>query len=299
MIVALLLALQASPPSPGDRAPAEFRSPRVRESSGVAVSRAQPGVLWTHNDSGDGPYLYATDLSGRDRGRLRVAGARAVDWEAIALGPCPQPVRAPTGAACLYVGDTGDNNERRDRVTVYAFREPEAPTGPGDTLRSTAEPVVLRLRYPDGSHDVEAVYVSSRDSALYLVSKGHSGPIRLYRVAAQQWESAAADDVVRATRVQTLDIRPSREAGRLVTGAAIRPDARVVAIRTYLEVYLFYTGIGGRLYPARERPCGLAGLDRGGEAIDFLSDTVLVLTSEAGRRRPGVIATFACPLGEE
>src|SRR2546428_7078065 len=37
-----------------------FQSPRLVESSGVAVSHAYRGVLWTHNDSGDGPYLYAT-----------------------------------------------------------------------------------------------------------------------------------------------------------------------------------------------------------------------------------------------
>ena len=42
--------------------------------------------------------------------------------------------------------------------------------------------------YPDGAHDVEAIYVSPRDSALYLVSKGRSGGVRLYRVArAQLW----------------------------------------------------------------------------------------------------------------
>ena len=31
----------------------------LTESSGLAVSRTQPGVLWSHNDSGDGPNLYA------------------------------------------------------------------------------------------------------------------------------------------------------------------------------------------------------------------------------------------------
>ena len=58
---------------------AAFQSPRVVESSGVAVSRTYPDVLWTHNDSGDGPYLYATDLRGTDRGALLVPGAQALD----------------------------------------------------------------------------------------------------------------------------------------------------------------------------------------------------------------------------
>ena len=67
----------------------QFASPRLRESSGVAASRAHAGVLWTHNDSGDGPYLYATDLRGHDRGFLLVPGAEATDWEDMGLGPCP------------------------------------------------------------------------------------------------------------------------------------------------------------------------------------------------------------------
>src|SRR2546422_11455931 len=90
-----------------------FQSPRLIESSGVAVSHAYPGVLWTHNDSGDGPYLYATDLRGTDRGALLVPGAQAIDWEDIGLGgparshSCRRPARgsiSPTPAAIWASG---------------------------------------------------------------------------------------------------------------------------------------------------------------------------------------------------
>lgn len=269
-----------------------FASRRVVESSGVSVSRAHPGVLWTHNDSGDGPYLYATDLHGRDLGFLLVAGAEATDWEDMALGPCPPP----RAGACVYLADTGDNVERRTSVTVYAVPEPDPPTGPGDTLRTTAAPAVLRFRYPDGSHDVEAIYVSPKNGDLFLVSKGRSGGIGVYRVDRGQWSGPAAG-TVKAARVQILDIEPDGGAGRWVTGAAIRADGRLVAIRTYAEIYLFYPGVGGRLTPARERSCELAGIDEpgGGEAVSFLDDGTLVVTSEALRRRTGTIHTVACP----
>lgn len=296
MLIATLVLLQAN-----------FQSPRVVESSGVAVSQAHPGVLWTHNDSGDGPYLYATDLTGRDLGWLLVPGAEAIDWEDMALGPCPvllltRPAStAQRGTACIYLADTGDNGRDRRTVTVYAIPEPRPPVGPGDTLRTTGAPLVLRLRYPDGAHDVEAIYVAPRDTALYLVSKGREGPIRLYRVDRASWRrpsQTGSADVVVATAVQKLDIRPSPEAGRVITGAAIRSDGRVVALRTYSEIFLFYPGVGGRLTPARERSCNIAGLERGGggEAIDFLGDSTFVLTSEAAGRQPGTIHTVICPL---
>jgi len=271
---------------------ATFHSPRLLESSGVAVSREHRGVLWKHNDSGDGPYLYATDLQGTDRGFLLVSGADAFDWEDMALGVCPARFRA---AACVYIADTGDNLGVRPFVTLYALPEPVPPEEPGDTLGTTGAPAVLHVRYPDGPHDVEAIFVSPRDTATYLVSKGHSGSIKVYRVGSADWAAAkvTAEPVVAAV-VQTLDIKPSAEAGRLITGAAMRPDGRVVALRTYGEIYLFFPGVGGRLSPGRARPCNIAGMELGGEAIAFLNDTTFVLTSEAGRRHPGTIDTVVC-----
>ena len=173
-MIVLLLTLQSIPTV---ALTARFRSPRVRESSGVAVSRAHRGVLWTHNDSGDDAYVYATDLAGTDRGVVRIRGARAVDWEDIALGPCPTG-----GGACLYVADTGDNERVRKSVVIYAVPEPDPPARGGGTMRSAAA-TALRLRYRDGPDDVEAIYASPRDSALYVVSKGRSGVVQLYRVS--------------------------------------------------------------------------------------------------------------------
>jgi hypothetical protein len=295
MLATTLLLLQAT-----------FQSPRVVESSGVAVSRAYPGVLWTHNDSGDGPYLYATDLRGTNRGDLLVPGAVAIDWEDISLGPCPvvvplqtRPIRR-NAETCIYLADTGDNLEFRPFVTIYAIPEPAPPERASDTLGTTRAPAVLQLRYPDGAHDVEAIYVSPRDTAVYLASKGREGSIRLYRVDRSAWHvTDTTSDVAVATLVQTLDIRPSAEAGRQITAGAVRPDGRVVALRTYGEIYLFYPGVGGRLLPARERPCNIAGSEIGGEGIDFLNDSTFVMTSEASRTRPGTIDTVKCRLSRE
>lgn len=285
----LLLAwLQAVPAPPVTRTGA-FASPRVTESSGVVVSRTHRGVLWTHNDSGDGPYIYASDSTGADHGALVVPGADAVDWEDIALGPCPTQA-----AGCLYLADTGDNAERRAFVTVYAVPEPEPPLSAADTQRTTAAPAVLRLRYPDGPKDVEAIYVSYRDSALYLVSKGRSGAIRLYRVprGARNW---GGDSVVVATLVQELPITPDRDRGRWVTAAAMRPDGLMVAIRTYTEIYFFTATASGRLVAANRPVCAVGAAEVQGEALDFLDDSVLVMTSEQAQSPRGTIDTVRCP----
>jgi hypothetical protein len=54
-VILLLLTLQSIP---NVTLTSTCRSPRVRKSSGVAVSRAHAGVLWTHNDSGDDTAIY-------------------------------------------------------------------------------------------------------------------------------------------------------------------------------------------------------------------------------------------------
>jgi hypothetical protein len=282
-VILLLLTLQGIPTA---ALTGTLRSPRVKESSGIAVSRAHPGVLWTHNDSGDDAYVYATDLVGADRGFVRIRGARAVDWEDIALGPCPM-----RRGACLYIADTGDNERIRRSVVIYAVAEPDPPgRGKGPVRSAPAE--ALHLRYAGGPDDVEAIYVSPRDNALYLVSKGRTGVVQLYRVPRNAW---GGDTVVTVSPRQRLPIAPFAALGRLVTGATIRPDGRLVAIRTYTEIYTFVAGEGGRLTPSGWPVCNITGLEVQGEAIDFLDDSTFVLTSEADHRGRGLIHTVRCP----
>ena len=137
----------AGPPRPLDA--------EIHESSGAAVSRAHAGIFWTHNDSGE-PLLYAVDAEGRTAGRVRITGAAVEDWEDVALAPCP------AGGDCLYVADIGDNDAERPSVTVYRVREP----APNASASAPAE--AIRLRYPDGAHDAEAMFVL--DGAIHVVT---------------------------------------------------------------------------------------------------------------------------------
>lgn len=262
-----------------------FANVHLRESSGVAVSRAYPSVLWTHEDSGDRPYLYATDLAGRDLGRLLVAGANAEDWEDMALGDCP---RRP-GTSCLFIADTGDNEEDRPRVTVYAVPEPRPPGRAGDTLRVTAAARALHFRYERGPRDVEALFVE-RDGDMHLVTKGRKGTVEHYVVSAGAWDLAGP---AVARHVQDLPIRSRAALGRWVTGAALSPSGGIAAVRTYSEVYLFPLE-AGRLGGSPTAVCSVAAAEPQGEAVAFLDEATLVLTSEAGLRGRAPIHRLRC-----
>lgn len=263
-----------------------LRSPPINESSGVAASRRFPGVLWTHNDSGDGPMLYATDLTGEDLGRYLVPGAKNTDWEDIALAPCLTLPRD-----CLYVADTGDNDEHRRTVTLYAVPEPLSrplPAGNDESARVTTRPGTLTLRYPDRAHDVEAMWVNP-DGSIELVSKGMSGPMLRYLVPRAAWDR----DTATALLVDTLPVVPQRALGRLVTGGAIAPDGTRVVIRTYTELFYFRRLDDRRLTPEGS-PCWLGTLEPQGEGVTFLDDTTLVLTSEGVLGQAGPIHRVQC-----
>ena len=92
-----------------------FDDARLDEISGMAWSLRHPGVLWLLKDSGGGPYLYAVDATDcRTRARVRLEGATARDYEAIATG------RDAAGRATIWVGDTGDNRSSWPSVRVFA-----------------------------------------------------------------------------------------------------------------------------------------------------------------------------------
>ncbi|PRD46717.1 hypothetical protein C5745_14020 [Sphingobacterium haloxyli] len=140
----------------------------LEESSGVAASISNPGMLWTHEDSGNGNYLYLVDASNAEIVcRYRVSGASNRDWEDIELVTNPVD-----GKHYLYIADTGDNDERHGTSTVYRLEEPvytEADKGASVPTGTEIERYVFR--YPDGPKDVESMFVDPESSDIYLITK--------------------------------------------------------------------------------------------------------------------------------
>ena len=201
--------------------------PKIDESSGVAASRRNPGLYWTHND-GSGPFLYLFDKTGARRGTWRVRGATAYDWEDIAVGPGPE-----RGTQYIYIGDIGDNDRKRKVLVVYRIPEPDASKPPGTTPAAT----VFRLRYPDGPHDAEGLAVHPSTGEIYIITKakGSDRATGVYKIAPKP-----VRDVQTLTHVADLDLPGGSPftliVGR-ITGAAISPDGRRVVLCDYFRAY--------------------------------------------------------------
>ena len=204
---------------------ARISSSEIDESSGLAVSKCQKNVFWTHNDSGGGPFLYAFDSSGRKLGTWKLSGTRNIDWEDMAT------VRASDGRCSLYVGEIGDNERKRDSHAVYRFVEPLISNEAATSSKKVPLPIdtfdVLKFRYPNARHNAEALMVHPSTNDLYVITKNLTGPAEVFKLK----------PIFDGSEIQTADLVGSISLPAIpngfVTGGDISPDGTRVVLCDY------------------------------------------------------------------
>ena len=246
----------------------------VAEASGLASSQRTTGRLWTHNDSGQ-PVLFALDSRGAVTGQVRVTGAKVEDWEGIEVGPC-------ASGSCLYIGDIGDNDAARKQITIYRVPEPERLGG------TVAVSDALHATYPDGAHDAETLFFAG--NRLYIVTKGDTGPVAIYRFPAQLQSGAT----MKLERVGLPVAQPSDDS-RITDGSA-SPDGQWVVLRSRsaLTFYKASEVLAGNWRTAAT--VSLASLkEPQGEGVAFGPENTIFLAGEGGGKgQPGTFVQLSC-----
>jgi len=259
---------------------ATLKDKSISESSGLVASRSTPGAYWTHNDSGDGPFIYAFDVRGSSLGTFRVASAQARDWEDISIGPGPQP-----GKSYLYIGDIGDNQEARAEIVVYRVAEPaltpNAKPAPKSRPQTTEPAEAIRLRYPDGKHDAETLLVNPITGNIYIATKVALRNPVVYEAAAP----FNAGKVITMRRIG--EIRVPSLFGGVLTGGSVSPDGRRVALCDYFQGYELVLPEGAKDFNDiwKERMTGFdLGKREQGEAIAYRLDGKAFLATSEGKQ---------------
>ena len=193
----------------------------IGELSGLAASHLHPGVLYTHNDSGDEARFFAMDVGGAALGEFRLTGATAVDWEDVAVGPCPQ-------GSCVYLADVGDNPLVRQGYVVYRVAEP-AVSAAGSVGVVTVEWERLPFRYPDGAaRNSETLLVHPLSGEVYVVTKRGIGlPSEVYRLP------MPLTPEVEVSLVKVADLPVPEVSDLPLTGGDIHPCGASVLLRMY------------------------------------------------------------------
>ncbi|MFC5661570.1 hypothetical protein ACFP3U_01090 [Kitasatospora misakiensis] len=227
--------------------------PRITESSGLAASSRHPGVVWTHNDSDDGPYVYAVDPQGRTVATVTLRGIEPRDVEAISLGPDGR----------LYLGDIGDNlGGKWPEVWIYAFAEP------AELRDQTVEVTRYKVRYEDGPRDAEALMVDPATGRVYIASKKQGGA-GLY----QGPEKLSPTGVNTFRRIADVP---------WTTDGSFSPDGTRLVLRGYFAATLYRWKDGA---PSELGPLSTP-FQRQGESVTFTADGRALLYGSEGKDSP-------------
>jgi hypothetical protein len=287
----LLLALLAADSTPLRWAAPEFAGvfsdPELDEVSGLAASRAHPGLYWAQNDSGTGAKLVAVKPDGSRVATLAVAGAENIDWEdldAFDLG----------GKHYLLIADTGDNGGIRKVLTLYVVEEP-ARLHDGGSVKPAW---TISFQWPDGARDCEATAVDAARGEVLLISKKRVPP-DVFRVPLRPSDGG----VQTAVRVATLSSisQPSQEElkknpvyGRYrsqITGADLSANGRVLAVLNYHSVHLYVRNDGQEWEQVMQTPPGVLELPwlPQAEGIAFSPDGRSLLIGSEQRPSPLIL----------
>lgn len=259
-----------------------FQSDEITESSGIAASKCQQDVIWTHNDSGDGAFIFAISLEGKHLGIWQVQNARNVDWEDIA------GFRDGNGKCYLYIGEIGNtsNKDQRAEHKIYRIPEPAVRNSDSSSTRKNAlqtEPAeTLTFSYPYTRQDSETLMVHPATGDIYLVTKHRSNPAGVYKLKPVFDQSV----IVNAEKVRDITV-PAIPNGFL-TGGDIAPDGKRAIICDYFAAYEFVLPDGGNFDEIfKQKPSVVELGDRKqGEAIGYSADGLSIIATSEGKFAP-------------
>lgn len=246
------------------------------ETSGLVASSSKKRLLYIHNDSGDTSRFFSIGFDGTLKAiytfpthRLSRHGVN--DCEDIAMG------KGPKGKQYVYIGDIGDNNAKRNYITIYRIREPKLKSS-GTVMEVAVDAEPLHLHYPDGARDAETLMIDPLEKLFYIISKREDS-VSVY-TAPLYFD---AGDTVMLTKRATLYFEGNTSA-KWICGGDISKDGSQVLLKNYMKV--FYWKRKGKepiwqllKTTPREMPYKV---EQQGEAIGFSPDGSGYLTISEG-----------------
>ena len=252
-----------------------LHDPAIIESSGLVASTTSPGILFTHNDSGDTARFFAVDRDGNTLGTYTLMGATAKDWEDMGRGP------GPGGLSYLYLADIGSNSEARTKVVVYRVLEPtvDPAAPPGAVTIPSGAVEKFTLTYPDGGHNSESILLHPTSGELVVVSKAKDGVSGIYSVHVPLTKTKGFAVVFTKVGTHTFAGHP---VGRLATGGSVSADGTLAVVRTYFGAGVWEVDGSIATALATTAPAASFGLPLTGqgEGIAFAADRSLLTSSE-------------------
>ncbi|MGC6510720.1 MAG: hypothetical protein ACON4U_20035 [Myxococcota bacterium] len=258
----VLIALARPCPKVEITTEASVQDDALDEISGIA---SYDGKLYVHNDSGDKANIYVMDFSGQLQDTLSLNGVRARDWEDMSISLW-------NNQTTIFVGDIGDNLEHHKAVFVHAVRI---------NAESPVEAKTWKVSYGDhGPQDAEGLAIDPVDGRLYVLSKGRTGTVNLFRTDPLSQET----DQLMLALVAQFPISDRRKPlpAFLTTALDISPNGSQIIMRNYHKAFLWSRETGQEWADVLATPPCQIRMPRQpqGESLAFQSENELVTVSE-------------------
>ncbi|MBK8093662.1 MAG: hypothetical protein IPK32_17215 [Verrucomicrobiaceae bacterium] len=275
-----VIAEEGTTPSKSERI-AILADTRIKESSGLARSLRHEGIFWTHNDSGGEPCLFAIDLQGRTRAKVRLREAVNFDWEDMTSGY--DEAKRPT----LFIGDIGDNLLIRRSIQIYHIPEPDISPAGQPVTETTVESHHWHATYPGGAQNAESLLFHPQTHRIHILTKSDDGKSTLY--AFPEKIPTSQKEPIMLEKITDLLFPGQPHTGkrviddRMCTAADFSPDSRHLIVSTYSSLYEWTLSPGKSLAESlAEKPIRIVpDLLRQLEAVCYDADSrTLWLTSE-------------------
>lgn len=263
------------------------------EASGLVASRRHRGVIWSHNDGGEMPGLFAIAPDGGDLGFHLLGLDDVDDVEDIAI----VDGRGSNDGDDILLADIGDNGVTRPSIRVYRFAEPDP-----SVVSPISDVETLEFVYPDRPHNAETLLVDQANDRIVIVTKEQRvvdgvppelGPTAPSLVFEGPLGGHGSDPIVLSPAgvldTPALETRTVADASTLIsllgfggipTGGDVSPDGTLIALRTYETIWLFPRLAERSVAESlASDPCQVrVAPESQGEAVAFFGDSLITLS---------------------
>ncbi|MBB2148075.1 YncE family protein [Pedobacter gandavensis] len=255
-----------------------FNRQDYRELSGIASSQQYPGVVYVHEDSGNGNEVYISNTKGEDLGKLILDGVSNRDWEDIAYGPGPDPTKK-----YIYVAEIGDNDAKYSSVFVYRFAEPAIVLNSSQNAVHVT-PDKLQFTYPKGAVNAESLLLDPVTKDLYIATKEEA---RSTLYVARYPQSSSSTTVLIPLALLPFD---------LLTAADISADGNEILMRNTGQIWYWKRGLNESIAQTilrKPQDAPYSGNEHQGEALCFAADGSGYLSTSETKKYPSSISAIS------
>lgn len=237
-------------------------SSSLKETSAIEKIKGSD-VLWVIQDAGNTNHLYGLNLEGDIVKDIKINNSENIDWEDL----------ASDYEGNIYIGDFGNNNEKRTSFTIYKVDNAENAT-------SSTHASVINFTLPEDMDSVDFESFFLYNDFFYIFSKDHK-KCELIKVP-----NKIGNHVARYISKVKLKGKHTK-----VTSADISEDGRTVVLLNHDKVWKL-SGYQSDDFFSGKIDALEFGHDTQKEGINLVMDNQVLISDEKNKNEGGYIYRF-------